>query len=250
MYKTKPDRTKKMKLHHIDSYRQQNEPLQCIMVILYIYNVHVVYCMCPAIVQYACLLCAQPLYSTHAFSVPSHCTVRMPSLCPAIVQYACLLCAQPLYSTHAFSVPSHCTVRMPSLCPAIVQYACLLCAQPLYSTHAFSVPSHCTVRMPSLCPAIVQYACLLCAQPLYSTHAFSVPSHCTVCMPSLCPAIVQYACLLCPSKKTYKILSRISKNLIRTSFLIRKRVRNCKRRKILNSYKIPTRFLQETYRNV
>ena len=98
--------------------------------------------------------------------MPSHYTVRMPSLCPAIVQYACLLCAQPLYSAHAFSVPSHYTVRMPSLCPAIVQCTCLLCAQPLHSTHAFSVPSHYTVRMPSLCPAITQYACLLCAQPL------------------------------------------------------------------------------------
>ena len=53
-----------------------------------------------------------------------------------------------------------------------------------------------------------------------------------------------------PSKKTYRILSRITKNLIRTSFLIRKRVRNNKRRKILQPYKIPTRFLQETYRNV
>ena len=53
-----------------------------------------------------------------------------------------------------------------------------------------------------------------------------------------------------PSKKNYRILSRISKNLIRTSFLIRKRVRNDKRRKILKPYKIPTRFLQETYRNV
>ena len=46
---------------------------------------------------------------------------------------------------------------------------------------------------------------------------------------------------LAPSKKTYRILSRITKNLIRTSFLIRKRVRNNKRRKILKPYKIPTR---------
>ena len=82
---------------------------------------------------------------------------------------------------------------------------------------------------------------------------------CTDCLPSkhsCCQNVSSYlttssnAPTDSPSKKNYRILSRISKNLIRTSFLIRKRVRNNKRRKILKPYKIPTRFLQEMYRNV
>ena len=159
--------------------------------------VHMVPCMCPAVLSIWCHVCVQ-LYCPYGAMYVSSCIVHMvPCMCPAVLSIWCHVCVQ-LYCPYGAMYVSSCIVHMvPCMCPAVLSIWCHVCVQ-LYCPYGAMYVSSCIVHMvPCMCPAVLSIWCHVCVQ-LYCPYGAMYVSSCIVHMvPCMCPAVLSIWCHVC-----------------------------------------------------